>query len=89
MFRKYFKDLRGALLERFNYFKFDIFATIGIPDTFTSSFKNGLSTRWILVIYPILPRTRVTSNKQVSSGASFECKKTSNYSTCKLQLEYT
>ena len=39
MLRKYSKDLRGALLERFNYFKFDIFARIGIPATFASSFK--------------------------------------------------
>ena len=62
-----------------------IFVKTGIPATFASSFINGLSTRWVLVIYPILARTRVASNKRVSSGASFKCKKTSNYSTCKLE----
>ena len=58
-----------------------IFAKIGIPATFASNYKIGLSTRWVLVIYPILAHTRVACNKGVSSGASFKCKKTSNYST--------
>ena len=62
-----------------------IFAKIGIPATFASSFKIGLSTRWVLVIYPILAHTRVASNKRVLSGASFKCKKTSNYSTHRLE----
>ena len=51
----------------------------------SSSFKNGLSTRWVLVIYPILACTGVASNKRVSSGASFRSKTTSNYSTCELE----
>ena len=34
-----------------------IFAKIGIPATCASSFKIGLSTRWVLVIYPILAHT--------------------------------
>ena len=46
------------------------YAKIGIPVTLASSFKNGLSTRWVLIIYPILARTRVASNKRVWSGAS-------------------
>ena len=39
-----------------------IFAKIGIPATFASNYKIGLSTRWVLVIYPILAHTRVASN---------------------------
>ena len=62
-----------------------IFDKIGIPATFASSFKNGLSTRWVLIIYPLLACTQVASDKRVSSGVSFKCKKTSNYSTHRLE----
>ena len=41
----------------------------------------GLSADWVLVFYPILARTQVASNERVLSGASFKCKKTSNYPT--------
>ena len=73
--------LRSAILERFNHFKFEIFARIGIPATFASSFKNGLSTHYL----PDTHSYSIASNKRVSSGASFTCKKTINYSTRKLE----
>ena len=44
-----------------------------------------MSTRWVLVIYPILARTRIAFDKRVSSGASFNRKKTSNYLTRKFE----
>ena len=30
-----------------------------LPATVASSFKNGLSTHWVLINYPILARTQV------------------------------
>ena len=46
----------------------DIFAKIGIPATFASSFKNGLSTRWVLVNYLILARTQIASKNEYRVG---------------------
>ena len=58
-----------------NQFKFDIFAKIGIPATVASSFKNGLSTRWVLVNYPIQARTHVASKNEYRVGQVLNLKR--------------
>ena len=52
-----------------------IFAKIGIPATFASSFKSGLSTGWVLVNYPILARTQVASKNEYRVGQVLNVKK--------------
>ena len=52
-----------------------IFAKIGIPATFASSFKNGLSTRLVLVNYPILAHTQVASKNEYRVGRVLNVKR--------------
>ena len=46
-----------------------------VPATFVSSFKNGLSTRWILVNYPILACTQVASKNEYQVGRVLNVKR--------------
>ena len=73
--------MHKILAQNMQFNIFDIFARTGILATFASSFRNDQSTHWVLAINPVLARTQVAFNKQVSSGASFKCEKTSNYLT--------
>ena len=58
-----------------NQFKFDIFAKIGKPATFASSFRNGLSSRWVLVNYPILARTQIAFKNEYRVGRVLNVKR--------------